>query len=183
MRQIPLCCIAVSTATIVPIRLPAEGKSSLADESICKSAPWHRYCFSVSVNDPNTTQRSWMPSRPNSRSTGLLARLRFRTKAPRPRATIRCRSASRSLWRNLPSASAPRAASTEEHAIPFAGGSFAVARTNSGETPDNPIPLARYLPPGGLFFAVGAARGRRRRDGGARMRGWPRTGDGTKRRG
>jgi hypothetical protein len=58
---------------------------------------------------------------------------------------IRCRSASKSLWRNSPSALAPRAASTEEHAILICRGVIRrrshQQRRNPGQS-DPPCPLS-----------------------------------------
>jgi len=196
MRQIMPMSRNTATATFVPNCSATERKPRSTPGWLRSSDMWHVYCFDVSIRNSDTTQPPWMPSRPNSRRTGLLARPRFRTKAPKPRASIRCRWASKLLWRNSPSALAQRAASTEEHAIRLCRGvrspspapTAAKPRTIRSPLPAIFLPAGFFLPAGlraeGLdpFDGWSSASSGFVVQGCARMRPWSGAGDRTRRR-
>ena len=117
--------------------------------------PWHTNCLGVSGNQLTTTQRSWTFSRPKSPNTGSPARRCLRARGQEAGGTIRCRRPNRKPGRNSPNASTRRAAFTD----PITHWSRRIGRVaraglRSAGRPRQPVPLARYLPPGGLFFAI-----------------------------
>jgi hypothetical protein len=125
---------------------------------LCSSANvwWHTYCSAVIRNQLAPTYQSWTPSRPNSRNTGSPARNRRRTSASVvDAAMICCHLRSRKPWRSSPSASTRRAAFTDTPIHICRGGGLAQRLQRGGaQRFDSSVPLARHLPPGGLFLLV-----------------------------
>ena len=113
MRQMRSSRLGRLTANVVPESIFHRGTPNVCGIFDAANGSWHTYCLGVSRNPLAPTQRSWTPSLPNSRNTGSPARVRRRTSAPVAAARICCRLRSRKPWRNSPSASARRAAFTD----------------------------------------------------------------------
>jgi hypothetical protein len=113
MRQMSIGWRRGVTASLVPKCALHRGTPRTHALRKLGSAWWHTYCLAVSRNPPHPIHRSWTPSRPNSRNTGSPARNCRRTSAVVVAAMVCCRRHNRKPWRNSPSASTRRAASTD----------------------------------------------------------------------
>ena len=155
MRQTAFTYRKPATANAMPASRASEGEWASRPVFRVGDFSWHVNCFGVIEQQPIATQRSWTPSRPNSQNTGLPARRCRWTNAPAVEVRIRCRRPNRKPGRNSPSASTRRAAFTDS--ITHSSRRICrVARAwlRSTSRLRQPVPLARYLPPGGLFFAL-----------------------------
>ena len=159
MRQVRALSIMSGIDLPWPDHAAAHRQKGLAGLAWCVAIHGrHGICLGVSSDCRLSTQPTWTPSRPNSRNTGLPARDWRRPSARAGAATIRCRRRSRKPWRNSPSASAQRAAFTDNLIRIDRRARPAQPPLGRRDASGRSIPLARYLPPGGLFFAGIATR-------------------------
>jgi hypothetical protein len=161
MRQTRPKLRGTRAANVVPEFILHRGMPRARDLGSCANVWWHMYCLAVFKTHLDPTQRSWMPSRPNSRNTGSQVRDRRRTsESVAGAAMIFCRPRSRKPWRNSPSASTRRAAFTDRPIHPYRSGGLAQRLHRRGRatlrTVRSPLP-ATFLPAGFFLVVVRAA--------------------------